>query len=377
MRTDDEAATILLPLRPDGRREELTTASHAGPPRGQLASSEQDSFQTATKVKISCLVRAESPRSGGEDADHIQRLLEAESWPPIIVHQPTMRIIDGFHRVSAATRKGLDEIDAVLIDESWELAFLVAVRANVTHGLPLSLADRRAAARKIVRTHSELSDRAIGTTAGLSPGTVRAIRASIVEAPQGNKRLGKDGRVRPLNAAAGRKLAADYLESHPDASLREIATAVGISPGTVRDVRARLSRGEDPVPTPSGDNRVTSQGRDFMPPPLTADDAGQPADVNPVLATLSKDPSLRMSDAGRELLRWLRLHAVNSVDSAKMVDTVPDHCIDHLVVLASRCSANWARIAHDLSQRSQQRQDQYDQYVDISPRLSDPAQKCG
>jgi hypothetical protein len=266
-----------------------------------------------------------------------------------------MQIIDGFHRVSAAAQKGLDEIDGIFLDEPWESAFLVAVQANVTHGLPLSLADRRAAAVKIVRTHSELSDRAVGAITGLSAKTIRDVRFSSPQAPMCDRRVGRDGRVRPLNAAVGRQLAVEYLASHPEASLREIAAAVGISTGTARDVRARLTRGDDPVPTPAAEKRDAHQQPGFSHPRPALTNFGYPADVNPILATLSKDPALRMSNAGRELLRWLQHHAVNSIDSVKVVENVPDHCVEHLVQLASRCSANWARIAHDLAQSSQQR----------------------
>jgi hypothetical protein len=56
------------------------------------------------------------------------------------------------------------------------------------------------------------------------------------------------------------------------------------------------------------------------------------------------------------VLRWLHLHAVNAVDTAKIVESVPDHCVDYLVNLASRCSSNWAQIAHELARRASQPQ---------------------
>jgi ParB-like chromosome segregation protein Spo0J len=305
-------------------------------------------------VQIAALVRTGSPRSGGVDSAHVQRLIEAD-WPlpPIVVHRPTMRVIDGFHRVAAAVQLGLDEIDAYVIDGSVESMFVLAVRANVTHGLPLSLADRRRAADRILCTHADWSDRAIASATGLSAKTVRGIRCASREHPQLHKRLGKDGRLRPLDASAGRRLAAELLASSPDASLREIAAAVGVSPGTVRDVRARLSRGDDPVPTgvePGGARRRAQRRA----PHVQANSA--PSDLLPVLVTLSKDPALRMNAGGRELLRWLHAHAVYTVDSAKIVQFAPAHCVEHLVEFASRCSTNWALIAADLEQRAEQQQ---------------------
>lgn len=305
-------------------------------------------------VQIAALVRAGSPRSGGVDAVHVQRLIEADCpLPPIIVHRPTMRIIDGFHRVAAAAEMGINKIDAYVLDGSVESMFVLAVRANVTHGLPLSLADRRIAADRILCTHSHWSDRAIASATGLSAKAVRGIRCASGEHPQLDKRLGKDGRLRPLNASAGRRRAAELLASTPDASLRVIAAAAGISPGTVRDVRARLNRGDDPVPSGVGPGEARSRTHRKAPRlPVNS----EPSDLMSVLTILSKDPALRMNAAGRGLLRWLHAHAVNTVDSAKIVQFAPGHCIEHLIEFASRCSANWALIAADLEQRAEQQQ---------------------
>jgi N-acetyl-1-D-myo-inositol-2-amino-2-deoxy-alpha-D-glucopyranoside deacetylase len=93
-------------------------------------------------------------------------------------------------------------------------------------------------------SHPHMSDRAIGHSVGLA-----AIRkGSSEEIPQSNARVGRDGRIRPLDSGADRRRAAELLAQHPDASLRDVARAAGISPATVLDVRKRLERGESPVP---------------------------------------------------------------------------------------------------------------------------------
>ncbi len=92
-------------------------------------------------------------------------------------------------------------------------------------------------------------DRAIGRSAGLAAKTVAAIRKrSSDDAPQSNARVGRDGRVRPLDSTEGRQRAAEILTDRPETSLRDAARAAGISPATVLDVRKRLERGEAPVP---------------------------------------------------------------------------------------------------------------------------------
>ncbi|MFI2477855.1 ParB N-terminal domain-containing protein [Nocardia xishanensis] len=282
-------------------------------------------------------------------------MVEAE-WPlpPILVHRPTMRVIDGFHRTVAARRKGFTHIDAYLVDGSEELAFIVGVQENVTHGLPLSLADRRTAAERIIRTHPHWSDRSIATTAGLSAKTVASIRSSIDDNSQSSHRLGSDGRLRPVDTNSARRAAAELIIARPDASLRSIAQEVGLSPSTVRDVRARLERGDDPLinadenkpsRTRSTPGRKLSDAGDRL---IPSPDAKKPADLDTILALLSRDPALRMSANGRELLRWLHQRAVNSDDAQKIADTIRPHSRDHMIEFAHQCAANWSRIAQDL-----------------------------
>ena len=121
----------------------------------------------------------------------------------------------------------------------------------------------------------------------------------------------------------------------------------------MRDVRERLRRGEDVVPIPRCQNRIAARGGPRKQSAAAATNTDVPADVKPVLVSLSRDPALRMSEAGRELLRWLHFHAVSSSELTRIAESIPDHCADRLVELANRCAANWAWIADDLSKRTQ------------------------
>jgi hypothetical protein len=67
------------------------------------------------------------------------------------------------------------------------------------------------------------------------------------------------------------------------------------------------------------------------------------------MAWLARDPALRMSRDGRELIRWLHGHAVETIDVDQIASSIPGHCFECLIELANRCSANWARFAHDLA----------------------------
>lgn len=312
----------------------------------------------AITVRIDSLVLKDSPRLAGEDPEHTRLLAEADDvLPPITVHRPTMRVIDGMHRVRAAllNRKGV--IKARLLDCEEGTAFVLAVKANTTHGLPLSQSDRKAAAARIIAFHPQWSDRAIASSAGLSDKTVSRIRAcATAETPQSHVRLGADGRRRPLNSAARRQQAAAMIHDNPEAGLREIARATGLSPSTVRDVRRRTDRREDPVPTKyqSAENLDPSTACRLVPQPN-----GRRArldghvDRRTLVERLRKDPSLRFSEGGRRTLLWLHQHVVDHPESwGSLGLSVPDHCATVVAGLARRCAMAWITLAEQLEQQS-------------------------
>ncbi|UWS69865.1 ParB/RepB/Spo0J family partition protein [Streptomyces noursei] len=252
-------------------------------------------------VSVASLVATGSPRLAGEDAEHAHTLSQSEAQlPPIIVHRSSMRIIDGMHRLRAAILRGRDEIDVQFFDGSEKDAFVLAVESNVQHGLPLTLSDRTAAAGRIVKSHPEWSDRAVAAATGLAAKTVAAIRrrSATEEVPQLHTRIGRDGKARPVNSAEGRRLASTLLMEKPDASLREVAKAAGISTGTVRDVRQRLQRNENPVPPRQ--RRAELNAAQEVEIPATMDGGTSTAigalDQKTATQALTRDPQLRMSE---------------------------------------------------------------------------------
>ena len=292
-------------------------------------------------VRIESLAHADSPRLAGEVDEHTQRLAESESdLPPILVHRPTMRIIDGTHRVRAMAYRGRDEIEVEFYDGTLEDAFVLSVHANVQHGLPLSRADRRAAARRILATHADWSDRAIAQLTGLSAKTISDLRCATAD-EQPLHRIGHDGRARPLNSTPGRRLAADVLGQRPEASLREVAKVAGVSPGTVRDVRDRLRRGESPIPEQRRSETSNASPRE-------ARKRIDPVDLSRVLQSLAKDPSLRMTESGRNFLRWLHQRRVDVRDCRMVADSVPTHRLAVVVELARVYASIWEEIAAEL-----------------------------
>jgi ParB-like chromosome segregation protein Spo0J len=299
-----------------------------------------------------------SPRTEGENADHAQVLADSGGvLPPITVHRATMRVVDGMHRLRAATLRGEIDIPVRFYEGPEEDAFVFGVAENTTHGRPLSASDRSAAASRILLSHPQWSDRVIAGVAGISTKAVSSIRRQSAELPQPEARVGRDGRVRPVDGALGRLRASELITSKPEASLREVAKEAGVSPGTVRDVRDRLRRGENPVPAKQRPQPVPAHPAAASPPATNVTSAHPrverraPAPVmdrTRILSSLVKDPSLRYSVDGRTLLRLLATHMIPGRQRDALALAVPQHCAGTVSAAARECAAAWVQLAEHL-----------------------------
>jgi ParB-like chromosome segregation protein Spo0J len=297
------------------------------------------------EVPLGELSGSPSLRAGGLDAAHVATLAElAPNWPPVVVRRADRTVIDGQHRIAAATRLGLPSLPAVLFDGTADDAYVEFVRCNVGHGLPLSLDERRAAVRRILRTHPERSDRGIAELCGVSPKTVarmRDRRAAKGGARRGATpvpgRVGRDGRIRPVDSAAVRTRIAEELARQPDASLRAIAQVVGASPETVRSVKNKLLAG----------NTVAARRTPADPAPEAT-----------VLGLLSRrqrharswqdDRALAAYDGGAQFVDWFDATSVDSVDSWEHVGSVPLSRVYEVADEARRRAAFWVGFAEAL-----------------------------
>jgi ParB-like chromosome segregation protein Spo0J len=297
-------------------------------------------------LPVASLHPADSPRQAGEDVGHIQMLARIDArLPPVLVHRGTMRVIDGMHRLRAAKLRGDDRIEVKFFDGTVQEAFVLAVKANTTHGLPLSLADRSQATERIIAANPTWSDRVIASAVGLGARTVGNIRRRMqgdVEVDSVIARTGRDGRVRPLDHTDGRLRASALIKERPDASLREIAREVGVSPSTVRDVRQRLQRGEDPVP----------QARRRRDDRLMDDKKLDRGRIAMMLHGLRSDPSLRFTESGRIVLRWVFARTISYDEWLDVTRKVPPHCAYILANVARSCADEWLQMADELEQRS-------------------------
>ncbi len=319
-------------------------------------------------LPISDVVPADSPpRTAGVNLNHVHTLAEtATALPPIIVHRATMQVVDGWHRLRAAISRGEATIAAVFFDGDPEEAFVLAVKMNAAQGLPLSLADRRSAALRILLSYPDWSDRAIAEIAGISHPTVAAIRRqSTGKSFQSTDRIARNGVLHRTNGQQGRTRAAELFTAEPDASARKVALAAGISVTTAKDVRQQLRAGMQQASSsmPAIDEAATVEparepARNVrMPAPKAISGAE-------MLQRLRKDPSLRFTETGRKLLRWLEIPFGDGVDWNTVVRGLPNHCGRTIAELARERSREWQQLANLL-----------DQHAEIAPSAAEPTAK--
>lgn len=133
-------------------------------------------------VPVASIRNSYTPRKNKANEHHIQILAQSPlPLPPIVIHRTSMRVIDGVHRLRATELRGDSTIPARLFEGNDAEAFALAVHLNVTHGLPLTLLERKAAARRVLESYPHWSDRSIGRSpefpikrleryAGVQPG---------------------------------------------------------------------------------------------------------------------------------------------------------------------------------------------------------------
>lgn len=262
-----------------------------------------------------------SPRTAGVDMDYVRVLTESfGQLPPIVVHRSTMCVIDGMHRLCAARLLGKETIKVSFFAGDAAAAFVLAVQSNVAHGLPLSLAERGAAAARIVRSHAQWSDRMIASVTGLSPKTVGVIRVgSSEEIPQSDVRIGRDGRVRHVRRATP----GPTDEKRPDGPHTDAG-----ADGLVPEQRRPRSGAVQPAGELVRDNKA-------------------------VVRDLQRDPRLRFSEAGRLLLRMLNMHSLGEHDWDRLIANVPSHCARRVADAAQECANAWQVFAERLGQSCQ------------------------
>jgi len=287
-----------------------------------------------------------SLRAAGIDPSHVAALAEVPtSWPPILVNRANRSVVDGQHRIAAARQLGMRELKVTWFDGSPDDTYFEFVRRNVVHGLPLTLAERRAAARHMLKSQRRRSDRAIASVCGVSPTTVARLRKELGSDALANRpqdatgRVGLDGRVRPLNGQALRARIADEIALRPDASLRAIASVVHASPETVRSVRNELRARRRPTAGSPGEYSEAGRGNEE----LSRSSLG----VSP-----RNDRAFADREGGGEFIAWFEATAVEKLDPCTHIAAVPLSRIYEIADIARRRGEFWTQFAEALETRA-------------------------
>jgi ParB-like chromosome segregation protein Spo0J len=290
------------------------------------------------------------------DEQHIELLMQSvDSWPPIVVWGDDLIVVDGHHRVQAARRLGRCSVLATRFPGSPEEVFIEAVRRNVSHGLPLSLADRRRAARRVLARNPEWSNRRIASVCGLSDKTVGCLRPAGSAVIVGvERRVGLDGRVRPAQSGQVRERVKQALAENPRGSLRAIAIVAGVSPETVRSVRANLLASER-APDAGGHFKVTPRKETPTRPVLSVfapvEESAEPAEPPGPCVDWVSDRALTASDDGARFVRWFASTDLRD-EWHDYLWSVPLGRVYEVVDEARRRAAAWTSFASLLESRT-------------------------
>jgi hypothetical protein len=272
----------------------LEVAHHASEPISDRTDQDWSDLRpipdVITEVDVASLSPGRSLRHTSIDPDHVARLVTTGGdWPPVLVHRLDLTVIDGRHRLMAALDLNLSRIRVEFFTGNETDAFVEALERNASHGLPLTMSERKDAATTLLALRAEWSDRMIGGLCGLSASTIRDIRqrrgyraegASTAHIVLSDRRIGRDGKQRPAQPARQRQKIMQALRESPGASLRSIASQTGASPATVRAVRQRA------CDEPEGDRQIS-----LISPALTDPAPTAPVDESPSPLAESLDKS--------------------------------------------------------------------------------------
>lgn len=116
-------------------------------------------------------------------ADYAEAMGSGATFPPVVVFYDgeSYYLADGFHRVDAAYKCGLDEIEAEVKQGSHRDAILYSVGANSAHGLRRTNDDKRRAVARLLEDEewSAWSDSEIARRCAVDHKTVATLRADL------------------------------------------------------------------------------------------------------------------------------------------------------------------------------------------------------
>lgn len=149
-----------------------------------------------------------SPRSGVDEATVGAYASSFDQLPPLDVFWIEGRdgwwLVDGWHRLAALNQLGIEDVEVNDHQGTFDDALEFSYDANLKHGKPLTLKQRKEAASLKLRLHTERSNRWIAEDCGISAPTVISLREKLEESSDPTVKIlqldelqGRDGKWRP------------------------------------------------------------------------------------------------------------------------------------------------------------------------------------
>lgn len=217
--------------------------------------------RTTVPINDLVLIQELNPRERLNEETIIRYMESFSSLPPVRVQEGTNVVIDGYHRVEAAVRLGLEEVHADVERIPDDELRLVAGLANVSHGQPLTRSERNRLAVALVRNYGKLREEA-GTLLGMSPSAVTLALREHQFNEQLSEKLGSP--VQVINSAHVRALyrvGADQRERLLEAVVSKVDPDGQPYPLTGAELKLLVDRMLDPA-TPTAElNRLLNDPR--------------------------------------------------------------------------------------------------------------------
>ena len=133
----------------------------------------------------------------GVVGEYAERMVEGDSFPEVTLFGTEEQAWpgDGWHRIRAALKVGYESIPATVNPGGRKEALEYALKANGTHGLRRTNADKRRCIEIALREFGDLSSRAIADKCGVGHQLVLQVRQ--VDEASTSKVTGADGKSYP------------------------------------------------------------------------------------------------------------------------------------------------------------------------------------
>ena len=292
--------------------------------------------------------------------DYAEAMERGDKFPPVTVFTDGAEyyLADGFHRVEALRRIGKKTVVAELQDGDYKAALLYALKANSTHGLRRTNADKRHALEMAwnAREHlfgGEPSQALLADTCGVSYKTVqRFLGASGMDnvqtcspaAPTMPTRP-----VRPITVENGNARAGNVTFAAPPMPVRR----VGRDGKTYTVPVAAPVRPTMPVNKPKT-GHIVPLDRFGVEIPVEINGAFEQEELNEVIRNISEARSVLRSalEAGVEAFKAVRQDALIQLNNAySFVKSAKAHCVCRI------CQGNGCKACHE---RGWQTEEEYD-----------------